>query len=323
MKPFLKCPVVLLLFTCLTGAQAQVHDINPGQSGFTKQIIKNDSAFYFKSQGDDIYYRKCGDPKFQGSPRVLLIIHGIGNHSGPFINVMNYAVHDSILVYAIDLRGHGLSGNKKGDLESNEKILADMDNMVGIIREENPNSKIYLLGTSMGGIYALGYLLSNSINSELSGLILVGPALKLHKSQIFQISNLKLLYLLIFDHSEPGFKIDGKRLEMSSGNLDFIDSRKNDSLAFPGVSMDYLMNLQKMQKINKQKSKLSLITVPVLIQHGGKDKIADLKGAYYLKNNLTNTEVELIVHPQSYHALFWDRDSTQILADMVHWVIKH
>jgi acylglycerol lipase len=322
-NPLIFCPVVLLLFINLTRINAQELGLIAGQSKLTKQINAKYSALCFNSLGDDIYYRKWGESQIQGTPKVLLIIHGLGNHSYPFMKIMNFTDHDNILVYAMDLRGHGLSGKTKGVLESNEKVLTDMDNMLDIIKEENPDSQIYLLGISMGGLYSLGYLLSNKISYELSGLILVGPALMVHRSQIFQFSNLKFLWLLIFNKSRPGINIDGKKLGMSSRDHDWIETRRNDSLAIPVVSVDYLRKVHQMQRMDKQKTRLSSISLPVLIQHGGKDKIADLKGAYYLKKNLTNARVELMVYPESYHTLFWDNDSTRILNDIVNWIVKN
>ena len=311
------------IFTGLITAQAPYQEIQNQYTELKTLTIDYDSLCSFKSQGDIIFYRKWGKSYIPENHKVLLIIHGVGYHSYPFMKIMNYVDQDSILVYAMDLRGHGLSGKTKGDLESNEKILTDIDNMVGIIKKENPNSEIFILGTSMGGLYSLGYLLSNKINSKLSGAILVCPALKVDRSQAIQISNLKLLWLMIFNHSKPEINIDGKKLEMSSINNEWNNSRRNDSLAIHNVSVEYLQTIHKMQKWVKRKSDMSVLSSPVLIQHGGKDKIVDLKGSYFIKENLINAKTELIVYPGSYHSMFWDNDSNQILGDIAHWIIKN
>ncbi len=223
----------------------------------------------------------------------------------------------------MDLRGHGFSGKTKGSLESNEMVLTDINNMVNIIKNENPNAQIYLLGTSMGGLYVLGYALSGLNYTDLSGLILVGPALKIHKSQIFRISNLEFLWFMLFNQLETEIHIDGKKLEMSSINQDWIHSRKSDSLALHYVCADYLMEIRKMQKSVKKKSEFALLPVPVFIQHGRKDKIANIKGSFYLEKNLTTANAELIVYPQSYHSLFWDNDSNRIFKDIISWLMEN
>ncbi len=288
--------------------------------GLTGKSNADKSAFSFRSQGDDICYRKWGDSEIKNNQKVLLMIHGMGYHSKPFGSIMDYINLRGIPVYAMDLRGHGLSGKTKGVMESNEKVLTDIENMTHVIKEENPESKIYLLGTSMGGIYALGYMLNGKAENEISGLILTGIALKLHLSQILQMSNLKLLWPGIFNRSRPVINIDGRKLELSSRNPEWIRSRRNDSLAISSVSADYLLLLHQMKRTDRKKSNLSKISVPVLIQHGGKDKTADVKGAYYLKKNMTNARVELIVYPESYHALLWDTDTERVINDIVNWI---
>jgi alpha-beta hydrolase superfamily lysophospholipase len=68
------------------------------------------------------------------------------------------------------------------------------------------------------------------------------------------------------------------------------------------------------------KRELAFVTIPVLIQHGGKDKIASLKGSQYLKENLINAPTELMVYPDSYHTLLWDNDSSQVFNDIASWI---
>jgi len=300
--------------------KAQCDTLSKIHGGLEKPYELYDSSFYFNSQGDEIFYRKWGNQNIKKAEKVILIIHGIGYHSYPFKKIMNYIKNDSIMVYAMDLRGHGLSGKTKGELESNDKILIDIDNLVGIIKKDSPDSKIYILGSCSGGLYALGYLLSSKIHSELSGSILVGPALRLHKSQIIQIANLKSFWFMIFNHTKQKISINGKKLEMSSRDHKWINSKRNDKLAMQYVSVDYLDKLREMQKLDKKKPELAWVSSPVLIQHGGKDKIIDLKGSYYLKRNLINTKTELIVYPEGYHTLFWDNDSNQVFNDIIRWI---
>lgn len=324
MKTFLFIAVITFLFSVFSDrTKAQNYVLDTGLHAQNLQITEVDSSYYFISQGDEIFYRKWGELTNSESQKVLLVIHGIGYHSYPFKKIMNYTGNCDILVYAMDLRGHGFSGKTRGTLESNEKVLTDIDNMVSIIKNENPNAPIYLLGTSMGGLYVLGYALSNLNHTDLSGLILSAPVIKIHKSQIFQFSNLKFLWFIIFNQSKTGIHIDDKKLEKSSINQEWIDSRKNDTLALHYVSADYFMEIRKMQKMVKRKSELSLISTPVFIQHGKKDKIADIKGSYYVEKKLTNSKAELIVYPNSYHTLFWDNDSNLIISDVVKWCMKN
>ena len=49
---------------------------------------------------------------------VIAIVHGIGEHSGRYMNVVDYMVPNQIGVYGYDLRGHGKSLGRRGHIDS-------------------------------------------------------------------------------------------------------------------------------------------------------------------------------------------------------------
>ena len=62
----------------------------------------------------------------EGPQKILLCIHGLGGYSGDFIELGERLVKLNIAVYALDLRGHGLSQKEKEKYlrkEINVKVL--------------------------------------------------------------------------------------------------------------------------------------------------------------------------------------------------------
>jgi alpha-beta hydrolase superfamily lysophospholipase len=286
-------------------------------------LISNDSVYCFKINGDKIFYRKWGASCHQKDLRVLLVLHGIGFHSFPYRKILNFIDNDNILVYAMDLPGHGLSGNPRGVIQSNEKVLEAIDSMISVIKKDNSDSETFLMGSSMGGIYALAYAIHDSITPHLSGLILAGPALLVHRSQIINFSNLSYIYPFLFNRQKPVVYLDGKRLESSSSDQVYINARRNDSLSVHYIRMDYLLKVLEMQRICRRKSLLAGVSVPTLIMHGGEDKISSIKGSRFLNRNLLNSRTELIIYPNSKHSIFWDTDSIRAVRDMINWISKN
>ena len=45
---------------------------------------------------------------------VLIVVHGIAEHSGRYSNLVNYFVPKGYAIYSFDLRGHGKSEGKRG-----------------------------------------------------------------------------------------------------------------------------------------------------------------------------------------------------------------
>ena len=282
-----------------------------------------DSAFYFENQDARIFFRKWQYPSVNKVEEILLIIHGLGFHGEPYRKIMNNLYNNEIIVYSMDLRGHGLSGNIRGHLESNEKILKDIDGMISIISNDNPEVSIFLLGSSMGGAYALGYAITDIYRDHIAGLILAGAALIPHSSQIYMPGNIAYFFPLVFNRSKPVVLISGKRLEMSSSNPELIYTRRHDSLSLQYVSIDYLSKIRRMQNLDKNKNSLEKVTLPVLIQHGGKDKIADIRGAQNLKLSLIYADCKLYIYPESRHCLFWEPDSANVVKDLLSWMLKN
>jgi len=167
----------------------------------------------------------------------------------------------------------------------------------------------------MGSVYALASAMNDSTASHLAGLILIGSPLRVHRSQIVHFDNISCIFPLIFNRKRPFLYLDGRRLESSVNDQEYIDARRNDSLSIHYISMDYLLKVRKIQRECKRKSALSSISLPVLIIHGGNDKISSIRGAYFL-----NSRRELLIYPNSRHSVFWDSDSVKVVRDLVNWI---
>ncbi len=137
------------------------------------------------------------------------------------------------------------------------------------------------------------------------------------------ISNLSYIYPFLFNRQKPVVYLDGKRLESSSSDQVYINTRRNDSLSVHYIRMDYLLKVLEMQGICREKSLLAGVTVPTLIMHGGEDKISSIKGSRFLNRNLLNSRTELIIYPNSKHSIFWDTDSIRAVRDMINWISKN
>ncbi len=106
---------------------------------------------------------------------VVLICHGLGEHSGRYRTVVDALLPDGWAVYGLDLRGHGRSSGRRAHLDRYAHWLADVDAMRGLAVGRHPDLPVFLLGHSMGGQIALAYALQQQ--GELAGLVLSAPAL--------------------------------------------------------------------------------------------------------------------------------------------------
>ena len=130
---------------------------------------------YLKGVRDtDIYYQYWlpeGEPK-----AILLVVHGLAEHSGRYMNVVNFLVPSGYAVYGIDHIGHGKSDGKRVYVKRFQDYTKTLKNYFDMIREWQPEKPIFLIGHSMGGLISAAYLLENQ--DELSGAVLSGPGIK-------------------------------------------------------------------------------------------------------------------------------------------------
>ncbi len=113
-----------------------------------------------------------GDP---GRPRraaraVIVLVHGLGEHSGRYDHVVARLVREGYAVHAIDHRGHGRSDGPRAFIEDMDNAVADVDALVDRAVEAHPGVPVFMLGHSMGGLIALRYAIAHQ--DRLAGLIL-------------------------------------------------------------------------------------------------------------------------------------------------------
>jgi alpha-beta hydrolase superfamily lysophospholipase len=113
-----------------------------------------------------------------GAPagRVAIVIHGSSGNSGGTIHALSQAIAArGVDTWAIDLRGHGVSGTR-GDIGYLGQLEDDLADFVGVLRTSQPTAPITLVGHSSGGAFALR-VASSPIQNLFERTVLLAPYL--------------------------------------------------------------------------------------------------------------------------------------------------
>ena len=87
-----------------------------------------------------------------GPPQaVVVIVHGINEHSGRYARLAADLTGRGYAVYAMDLRGHGRSDGERVMVRSFDEYLDDVEDLLQRVAEREPGKTLFLLGHSMGG----------------------------------------------------------------------------------------------------------------------------------------------------------------------------
>jgi len=106
--------------------------------------------------GMDLFWRLWAPESSWAS---LLLIHGLGEHSGRYQELVHRLGDEGVAVFSFDLRGHGKSGGPRGDVPGFGTYLEDVARMEAVRDRELPHcGKRFLLGHSLGGLMALRHL---------------------------------------------------------------------------------------------------------------------------------------------------------------------
>jgi alpha-beta hydrolase superfamily lysophospholipase len=279
----------------------------------TKQM-KHGEGFMKGVRDTSIYYQ-CWLP--EGEPKaILLVVHGLSEHSGRYMNVVNHLVPSGYAVYGIDHIGHGKSDGARAYVERFEDYTKTLKMYLDIVKEWHPNNPIFLIGHSMGGLVSAAFLLEHQ--NEISGAVLSGPAIKVpdNTSQAIIVAG-KVFSILM-----PKVRVMGLNANTISRDPKVVDAYVNDPLVFKGKGTARLGAeiLKTMQSVTQQAAQ---ITLPTLILQGSDDEIVDPSGAQLFCDSAGSTDKTLKICDGLYHEVFNEPEHDQVLNDVKVWLEAH
>ena len=160
----------------------------PGDWGqmLESDTIKTATDILKTSDGCTIFLRSW----VTDSPDILLILHGLGAHSGWFIDMGNKLAARGMTVYAMDHRGFGRSGGLPGHIDNYHTYVEDINFIVTTIRKRHPEAAIHILGHSMGGIFASHF--AAKYQNTLTSVLFLNPWIQ-DSSQTPILTTLRIL----------------------------------------------------------------------------------------------------------------------------------
>jgi non-heme chloroperoxidase len=107
----------------------------------------------------------------------LVLLHGSGYH-GRYLYPLarDLSARGVAQVYTPDLRGHGVSPKRRGDVDYIDQLEDDVADLLAQVRSENPAGRVVIGGHSSGGGLALRFA-GGARGGEASAVVLLAPFL--------------------------------------------------------------------------------------------------------------------------------------------------
>lgn len=235
----------------------------------------------------------------------VVIVHGIGEHSGRYEQVGSLLAVAGLSVVAFDLVGFGASGGSRGDIHDWVSYLDQVERHVQ--RALTTNQPVALFGHSMGGLIATEYALAERPPPTL--LVLSAPALR--GGRAWQRAAAPVLGRMVPRLSIPN-AITGDQLsrDPAVGEAYF-----SDPLVFTKSSTR--LGAQLFAAMERTRRVLTSLQVPTLVMHGGLDSLVSPTASLPFE---AIGVAERRLYPALRHELFNEPEGPALVAEVIEWI---
>jgi alpha-beta hydrolase superfamily lysophospholipase len=250
------------------------------------------------------------------SPRAsLLIVHGHGEHSGRYPNVVNHLVPRGFAVYALDHRGHGRSPGQRGYANSMAEFRGDVGGLLRLAATDHPHTPLFLLGHSMGGLISLDFLLHHP-DAELRGAIISAPVVgQIGVAPI--LLRLSRLLARVWPTFSLGSGLDAKDISRDPQD---VAAYQNDPLVHSRGTVR--LATEVMDAAAWCQTHAHSLQLPLLLIHGTADRITSPQDSRRFFDNAGSADKTYIAYEGGYHESHNDIHHEQVVADMLAWLEK-
>lgn len=242
----------------------------------------------------------------EGEPRAhIVLVHGLAEHSGRYERTGSLLAHSGFFVRSFDLLGAGGSGGRRWHVDEWSDYHDQVQSHIDWARAKAGH--VVLMGHSLGGAIALGYLLSERPQPDLA--VLSAPALA--GGDGWQKSVIPFLGSLFPRLTLPN-PVKGEHL---SRDPDVAEAYFADPLVTPKATLGFGSEaLAEIERLNRE---LEHLSIPTLVIHGGDDRLVPTS----CTENLGEVScVDRKVYEGLRHETLNEPEGPEVVADIVAWL---
>lgn len=273
--------------------------------------MRQEDGFFKGAGGARIYYKTwlpAGEAK-----AALLVVHGLAEHSGRYLNVVNHLVPAGYAAYGLDHIGHGKSEGTRVYVDRFTDYTDTLKLYFDMVQQWQPGLPIFLLGHSLGGLIGATYLLDHQ--AGLAGAVLSGPAVKVPEN----VTGTTIFMGRLLSALAPKAGLVGLEAAGICRDPAVVTAYTNDPLVCTGKATARLgaEMLAAMQRVGAEAAK---ITLPILLLQGSADRIVDPAGAQMLYDTVGSTDKTIKIYEGLFHEVFNEPEREQVLQDVQAWL---
>jgi alpha-beta hydrolase superfamily lysophospholipase len=266
--------------------------------------------------GTELYTRLVRPPQ---PLAVVGIVHGYGDHSGCYVELMERLAAAGFESHAVDFRGHGRSGGRRGFARRWSDFLDDLETFVARLRraaggqlhaEAQP---LFLLGQSHGALLLVHAALHGL--ADIRGMVFTSPYLRF----TLPVPPWKLSFGRLIASVAPGFPMPTDiRVEMLTADPAILELARSDPLSLRIVTPGWFFAAQRAQ--TEALARAPDFRVPLLVVQGGRDPITDPAATEAFYNRLGSEDKTYRCFPDMRHETLREVGRREVGETIVEWL---
>ena len=250
-----------------------------------------------------------------GDPRAhLLLIHGIAEHAARHAHVATRFAQAGIETHAFDLRGFGASSGRRAYLDRWSQYHDDVEDRLAAIRAVSERLPLVLYGHSMGGLIALGYVLTDAPRPEPDLLVLSAPAIganvALWKRSLADVLGRLTPRFEIANDLPPGGLSHDPQVELAY---------RSDPLNYHSTTARLGMELfHEQARVAFRLAQIAALPRPTYVLHGSDDEVVPVSSSASLEGRANVTRR---VYPGLRHEMHNEPEAAAIIGDTTSWIL--
>ena len=242
----------------------------------------------------------------------VLIVHGLGEHSGRYEPVAQQLNGWGYAVRSFDLWGHGLSDGERGSMRDEHALLDDLAAVVDHTRKAMaPGQSLVLLGHSLGGLLAARFV---SLRMRpIDALVLSSPALDPG------LNAFQKLLLATLPGIAPNLRVgNGLQVKYLSHDPAVVAAYQADPLVHDRISARLALFIA--QAGREVLATAPQWSTPTLLLFAGQDKLVSPQGSRDFLKLAPGAMVQSLCFEALFHEIFNEAEAGGVFAALQQWL---
>lgn len=259
--------------------------------------------------GAELFYRIF---KPNTNPKAaILVVHGLGDHSGGLHNLLQPLAENGYIAYALDLRGHGKSSGTRGYIRTWDEYRGDLHEFRKLVSSEHPGLPLFMVIHSLGGVIGLDYALY--YGAGIAGITAIAPAIS------YEVSLFEKLFISLVGFLKPDFTLKTTSKPHLLTQVPEVLARiQSDNLRHNMVTPG--LGRELMKTVPKIMNGAHYLNIPFLLMYGLDDEITPPEKLRQFFTSLGSTDKQKFEYKNTKHRPFEDLSGEQFISDLLNWL---